>query len=85
VGISEGLLICVSGADDSQGAKRVTSLLKKYFFKFTPDFSQVTTVRSFDWKPSKRFQLHFQFRNTWLKPGVNERDGVLQRDAGITD
>jgi hypothetical protein len=53
-------------------------LPQKYFsFSFTPGFSQVTTFRFFDWKPFKRFPLDFQFRDTWLKPGVNERDSAL--------
>jgi hypothetical protein len=46
---------------------------KVLFFSFTPGFSQVTTLRPFDWKPFKRFPLNFEFRVTWLKPGVNEK------------
>jgi CHAT domain-containing protein/Flp pilus assembly protein TadD len=52
---------------------------KKYFsFAFTPGFSQVTTLQPFDWKPFKRFPSALEFRDTWLKPGVNERCCVLR-------
>jgi hypothetical protein len=56
------------------------ALPQKYSsFLFTPGFSQVTTLRPFEWKPFKRFRLNFEFRDTWLKPGVNERDCVYSR------
>src|SRR5205814_2191133 len=33
----------------------------------------VTTLQPFNWKPFKRCPPTLEFRNTWLKPGVNER------------
>ncbi len=31
-------------------------------------------LRDVNWKPFKRFPCSLPMRNTWLKPGVNERE-----------